>query len=442
MKHLSTLFRRYFTETATSGAYISMTVIYLLMIAVAFNWSSIAELFGMDGEQVYRYAVIDQTEQQNVRQLTMLPGGSESMPLEFADITGLEQDLPAEFLDGVRSGETPALTEEQLDRVTEVFDDADVIGVIRAYDGADSSLAVQIYAPATMTLQDQMTLQTLFDQLNRQMLIAESQLPEEEVEQIINSTVIMEEMRIEATAEDARTAEEKNAGMMVAYGISFIVFFMSIMYSSTLATAVATEKSSRVMEVIVTSVTPRAHLLARILAGLSTAFLQVGILLLFALFMAQLTGAGEEIVEGLAFIRPEFLIQSLFLMFFSILQYLLLAALFGSLVNTPTEASQAVAPLSMILVAGFYVSLAGLFNPDMPLLTVTSYLPLMSAMVMPMRLGATSTPLIHGWIAVGINAVFTVGLYLLTAAIYRGAVITYRTGGFLNKLKGAWSLRA
>ena len=442
MKHLGTLFRRYFTETATSGAYISMTIIYLLIIAIGFNINSIMSLFGLDEEPTWRYALVDNTEQGSAEALTMLPSGDEGFQLEFVRSDSLPAALPQGFLDTVQEGEAPELSEEELDELAVVFDESDIRGVVRAYDGADGNLAVQVYSPGAVNPQDQMTMQSLFDVINRQLLIVESELPPAEVERIMGATVEMQEIQLEATGEDVRTTEEKNAGMGVAYGISIIVFFMCIMYSSTLATAIATEKSSRVMEVIVTSVTPRAHLLSRVLASFTAAFLQVTILLSFALLMLQFTDMRSDIMDVLSNVRPEFLILSLLLMFAAILQYLLLASLFGSLVNTPEEASQAVAPLSLILVGGFYVSLAGLFDPSMPLLTVTSYIPLMSSMVMPMRLGATSVPLIQGWIALGISAVFTVALYLLTAVIYRGAVITYRTGGFLSKFKTAWSLRS
>ena len=444
MKHLKTLYKRYFAETATSGAYISMTIIYLVLIAIGFNIGNIVDYFGSDETQVWRYVLVDETASQSGQILEQIPPQEGADALVFANEAVLEGVVPGDFLETIRAGEAADLSPEALDQLETAFDDEAIRGIVRIYDHDDGNLGVQIYSPDSLSLTDQMTLQGLFDQINRQLLIIESNLPEEDLARILNAGVVLEEMDVGLTGEETRTADELNAGMAVSYGISFVVFFMSLMFSSTLATAIATEKSSRVMEVIVTSVTPRAHLLGRVLAALSAAFLQVAILLGFAYLMIVVSGSEmqAQVNTIIEHVRAEFLILALLLMLVTIAQYLLLAALLGSLVNSPEEASQAVAPLSLLLVGGFYISLAGLFNPELQLLTVTSFFPFLSAMVMPMRIGASTVPMVQGWIALGINVGFLVLLYFITAAVYRGAVITYRTGGLLQKLKGAWSLRS
>lgn len=443
MKHFGTLFKRYLAETALSPAYIIMTVLYLIVILVGFNFQSIVELFTGDStEPKWGYVMLDSTEAKSAEMLIGQTIGEGKDAVRFTGLEDIQSDLPKGVSDALQSGADLELSEESAKELRKTLEDASLQGFAYLSEDEDKNLKVKIYSLGELNINNEMTLTGLFSQLNQQRLISELNLPAEDVNRILQAAVKIEAAPIEAQSLDARTGAEKQSGMWVAYFISFVVFFMNTTYSSSLASAIATEKSSRVMEVIVTSVSPRAHLLARILACLVAAFTQLGIMILTAFIVLQFTSMRESIMEMIQTVRPEYLIQCLLLLIVTILFFLVASALLGSLVNTVQDASQAVGPIMLILMAGFYISLSGLFDANNPVICVTSYIPMLSGLVMPMRIGATDLPLYHGWIALGIASATLVVFYIITANIYKGAVITYRTGGLGQKLKSAWELRS
>jgi ABC-2 type transport system permease protein len=196
------------------------------------------------------------------------------------------------------------------------------------------------------------------------------------------------------------------------------------------AMGIVEEKSSRVVELILSTLRPR-HLLAGKILGL-------GILGLGQLLLIAVVGLGIAAAGGALEVDGDVLVAAALALAWFIVGYAFYAAAFAcaaSLVSRQEDLQSVISPLTIVLMVGFFVSFAVIDDPDGTLATVVSFIPPFAPMTMPPRiaLGEASAVEIVGALAVTIGA--TLLLIPLAARIYRGGVL--RMGGAI-KLRDAW----
>jgi ABC-2 type transport system permease protein len=196
------------------------------------------------------------------------------------------------------------------------------------------------------------------------------------------------------------------------------------------AMGVVEEKSSRVVEVLLSTLRPR-HLLAGKILGL-------GLLGLAQLLLIGVVGLGLAAAGGALTVDGDVLVAAALALAWFVVGYAFYAATFAcaaSLVSRQEDLQSVISPLTIVLMIGFFVSFAVLDDPDGTLATVVSFIPPFAPMTMPPRiaLGEASAIEVVGALAVTIGA--TLALIPLAARIYRGGVL--RMGGAI-KLRDAW----
>jgi len=196
------------------------------------------------------------------------------------------------------------------------------------------------------------------------------------------------------------------------------------------AMGVVEEKSSRVVELLLSTLKPK-HLLAGKILGLG--LLGLGQLLLLAVLGLAVAAAGGALdVDG------DILIAAGLALVWFVVGYAFYAAAFAtaaSLVSRQEDLQSVITPLMLVLLVGFFMSFGVVSDPDGTLARVSSFIPPIAPLTMPPRiaLGEASAVEIVGAFAVTIGA--TLLLIPLAARIYSGAVL--RMGGTI-KLRDAW----
>jgi ABC-2 type transport system permease protein len=220
----------------------------------------------------------------------------------------------------------------------------------------------------------------------------------------------------------------------LVYALLLFLYVSTIVYGIQVASGVVWEKSSRVMEILLTSVRPLELMFGKIfglgLLGLTQYILWVivgfGGLLLNAL-LASPTGPSAAVVAGSAVIAvpPSTLLY--FLLFF-VLGYLVYAALYaalGSLVNRIEDVNSITTPLNIVLIATYFLSIYGLGNPDAEYVKWLSYVPFFTPMLMFIRVSLSNPawwePLLS--IVLLLAAIFLFAW--IAAKIYRVGVLLY-----------------
>ena len=199
-----------------------------------------------------------------------------------------------------------------------------------------------------------------------------------------------------ALKENAKTQEELSEARGLVYVLFFVIYFAVIMYANMIAMEVATEKSSRVMEILISSVSPIKQMFGKIL----------GIALLSLTQMAFLLGVGYYFVKrnlesmeggffeflGFQNIPVSTVIYAIIFFILGYFLYATLAAFLGSLVSRIEDVNQMITPMTMLVVAGFMIAMFGLNQPDTTFMTISSYIPFFTPMLMFMRVGMLELP--------------------------------------------------
>jgi ABC-2 type transport system permease protein len=216
----------------------------------------------------------------------------------------------------------------------------------------------------------------------------------------------------------------------LAFFAAMILYGQLIGYGYFVSMGVVEEKSSRVVEVLLSSIRAR-HLLGGKVIGL-------GILGLFQLLLIAVLGLAAATAAGAIDIDNDVMAAAGMALAWFLVGYAFYASLFaaaGALVPRQEELQSVTTPLTMILLISFFVSFAVLDNPDGTLAHVTSFIPMTAPITMPARiaLGAASPVEIAGALVVTLGCAAI--LIPLAGRIYSGAVL--RTGSAV-KLRDAW----
>jgi ABC-2 type transport system permease protein len=247
-----------------------------------------------------------------------------------------------------------------------------------------------------------------------------------------------------ALEENAKTEEELNQARGLVYVLLFVIYFAVIMYASMIAMEVATEKSSRVMEILISSVSPIKQMFAKILGIGLLSLTQLAVLLSVGYFsikrnLSSLEGGffdafgfGNVSVSTIAY-AVIFFILGYFL-------YATLAAFLGSLVSRIEDVQQMITPMTLLVVAGFMIAMFGLGKPDSPFIVITSYIPFFTPMIMFLRVGMLNIPIWETVLGISILVGTIVILAVFGARVYRGGVLMYGKSNSFKDIKKALQL--
>lgn len=247
-----------------------------------------------------------------------------------------------------------------------------------------------------------------------------------------------------ALEKDAKTEEELNQARGLVYVLLFIIYFSVIMYANMIAMEVATEKSSRVMEILISSVSPVKQMFAKILGIGLLSLTQLAIQLSVGYFsvkrnLSTLEGGFFEFF-GFNSIPIMTIIYAVVFFVLGYFLYATLAAFLGSLVSRIEDVQQMITPMTLLVVAGFMLAMFGLGNPEASFVRVTSFIPFFTPMIMFLRVGMLSIPIweISLGILILVGTIVILGIF--GAKVYRGGVLMYGKSNSIKDIKKAIQL--
>ncbi|MBO1910620.1 ABC transporter permease, partial [Microvirga sp. 3-52] len=222
------------------------------------------------------------------------------------------------------------------------------------------------------------------------------------------------------------------------------IYFTVIFYSNMIATEVATEKSSRVMEILISSISPVKHMFAKVLGIGSLGLVQM-MLLGIAGFTAVKTSAsnmgdGVSSFFGFSNLSVSTIVFAIIFFLLGYFLYATVAALLGSLVSRTEDVQQAIMPIMILVILAFMIAMPGLTNPELGFLKYASYVPFFAPLVMFLRVGMLDLPLWEPLLSIAIMLVTILILGVFGARVYRGGVLMYGPSRSLKDIKKAIQL--
>ena len=405
MSKFNILLKQLYKQKLKSRTFLLSTGFYLLLIAGFVFWSDIKELFSDGDSPADVVAVYNQTD----------------------------ADIEEFFID---STEMTFEEIENLDGIEGALEEGDYLAAIELSE-KEGKLAAQFYSFEPMTLGVQQDLTAQLETAGQLYAISQMNLTDEQA-MLLMDTMPLIDMTTFNNEETSKTADEKMAGMLGSYAAGIIIYIIVLSYLSIITTDVASEKGSRALEMLLVSVKPETHFKSKVFGTFLVAVTQLAIMLGSVLLFTSLKDGGEmwgTITDYLGELSASYIVFILAFLILTIFLFLIIGALFGSLVSKVEEASQVMMPAMIVIIVAFYVMVMAMNNPDTMLIKVFSYIPFTAGMVMPMRIGGTDISLVPPLISLGLLLVTVAVLYYISITFYKRSVLTYSTGGVIQKIK-------
>ncbi|ALS00774.1 sodium ABC transporter permease [Enterococcus silesiacus] len=314
-------------------------------------------------------------------------------------------------------------------------------------DTAKQQIQGKLYTESSLGTTTELMMSQMLNGLQSSLNASKLNLTSEQVESL-SQPANFEKSKVSFDDKGKMTTGQDNTAIQSALSfiITIILWIIIITYASIIAQEIASEKGTRIMEVILSSTKAQTHFYGKLTGVILVALTQIVIYAgAFGIGYTQLKDLDmvKGLLEGLSStnLLGSFVIYTLLFFVLGVFVYSVLAALCGSLVSKPEDTAKAVQPIIYIAMIGYFIGISlGMGDPQNIVIKVTSYIPLISSFIMPIRLANETVTNTGAMISVVILFVFGVLLTLFSAKLYKSNVLVYSEGGVLKSLKQSISI--
>ncbi len=224
---------------------------------------------------------------------------------------------------------------------------------------------------------------------------------------------------------DESKENKKIVQTIAAAGLGFFLYMILITYASVTAQEVASEKGTKIMEVVFSSIRASHYFYARMLALLLVILTHIGIYVVGGLTAILLFKDLPILAQSgiLNHIGEAFSLNTLLFVLVSLFMYVVLAAFLGSMVSRPEDSGKALSPLMILIIGGFFGVTALGAAGDNLILKIGSYIPFISTFFMPFRAINGYANGLEAWISLAITIAFAVTATVFIGRMYASLVL-------------------
>ena len=372
-------------------SFIITTIIFLIMIVVGFNIPNFMKMLNKDSD-VNKIEIIDSG---NVFEGTL------------------------ESLKDLDTGYEIQILNEDYEKIKEKIENEEIDSAI-IVEKQDENIKIKyIVKSATMMSGVPENIISTLNTLYTNIQINKLGLTEEQLKSITPNF----EFALEQTDEEA--SGNVYAMMLLSLVLFYAIYFCAYQVSSS----ITTEKTSKIIETLVTSTSPKTIVLGKTLGigivGLLQMILLVGTALISAKMFLE-PGTLDSIID-VSKITPYLGIITIIYFIFGYFEYALLYALTGSTVSKPEDIQSANGPVAILAVIGFYLSYFTMMNPASELNIFASILPISSPFCMPFRIMMGLAKPTDVIISIVILLITGIIIAKIAIKIYSNAILNYGT---------------
>lgn len=379
-------------------SFIITTIIFLIMIVVGFNIPNFMKMLNKDSD-VNKIEIIDSG---NVFEGTL------------------------ESLKDLDTGYEIQILNEDYEKIKEKIENEEIDSAI-IVEKQDENIKIKyIVKSATMMSGVPENIISTLNTLYTNIQINKLGLTEEQLKSITPNF----EFALEQTDEEA--SGNVYAMMLLSLVLFYAIYFCAYQVSSS----ITTEKTSKIIETLVTSTSPKTIVLGKTLGigivGLLQMILLVGTALISAKTFLE-PGILDSIID-VSKITPYLGIITIIYFIFGYFEYALLYALTGSTVSKPEDIQSANGPVAILAVIGFYLSYFTMMNPASELNIFASLLPISSPFCMPFRIMMGLAKPTDVIISIVILLITGIIIAKIAIKIYSNAILNYGTKMSFNDI--------
>ncbi|MFR8232817.1 MAG: ABC transporter permease [Clostridia bacterium] len=397
MKDLKTVIGFTMKEMVKRKSFIISTIIILILIVIGFNVPNIIKAFkGNSSEAEKDKLLIVDTE--NIFEGTL------------------------NSLNNMELGYEANTTNENIsfEKIKEKIENKEIDEAIIIEKNQENYKIRYIIEDATMVQKIPTTLENAISSIYSNFKISKLGLTEEQIKGITPNF----EFSIE------QTEEQKVSGNVFAMMLMSLVLFYAIYFCAyQVSSSITTEKTSKIMETLVTSTSPRTIVLGKTIGIGIVGLVQVSLIVGTAIISAKMC-LDENLVNSVldvSKITPYLGIVTIIYFILGYFAYALLYALTGSTVSKPEDIQAANTPVALIAVIGFYLSYFTMMNPTSDLNVLASMLPISSPFCMPFRIMMGLANATDVLISIAILLITILIVAKVAIKIYSNAILNYGT---------------
>ena len=417
-----------------SKSFIITNIILLVLLILITNLDSIIKFFGGDFTEDYTIYVVDNTDR-----------SYEIFKEKYRE----NEDKIIEPSNKVEVKKSKYSLEEMKEKIKETND------LIVVFD-YDETYRASLISYNYIELTDYQTIYQSLNETKYYILLNESNIDKEELETIQENIIID---RIILNEEKSSDEETFNSILGLVFSILLLPVFMLIMFLvQIIGGEINEEKTTRSMEIIISNVDAKTHLFSHLIADNLFIIIQsillgiygyLGILVKNALSggsgiqdTINELGQSHEVVDVITVISNSEVLEklryiipiSIILILLSFFAYSLMAAVLASMSTNLEDYQQVQTPITIILLAGFYLSLMSSLFKGSLFIKIMSFIPLFSCMILPSLLVTDTIGLLEAIISIIILVVFDIIIYVFGIKIYKVGILNYSSNKLFRRM--------
>lgn len=299
----------------------------------------------------------------------------------------------------------------------------DAVVTIPARLLAEPTLAVTLYSRSAADLVVQDRVHRRLQRVIQRLRLEEAGVSKSKVEDYLTDIEV-------SAVQVTRSGDEKRGGEAnLMIGIVFVALLIVpvFVYGVEVMRGIIQEKTDRVVEVLISSMTPSELLFGKILGIAAVGLTQLAVWVTIASLAAghSLLAARLAGINVLQFLRPSLLAYFVLFFVLAFLIFVSLYAMAGAACNSERDAQQLLAPILLIVMLPWFLMVPILTNPDSPMAVTLSLIPLFSPITMFVRILVSDPPLWHVMLSIALTVGTIYALMLMTAKIFRVGILSY-----------------
>ena len=428
MNKMFAVFKREYIQAVRKKSFIIMTLIFPFLMVAMMLLPALLVSRGLGDKKV---AIIDGTSA--LRSAFVRPNEPEPVdPKKDARdaMSGrsagpqIPQNLLIEYVP-VQSSDVDAAVESYLPRLGSE-DDADKLNAVfftpsTALASEDAKLTNYSRSAADIATQERLSRMTN-KAIQRHRLEANGIEPD-------SLDRLLAEVEVDSV-QLSRSGEQKKGGeanLILGFIFAAMLLLPSFIYGNETMRGIVQEKTDRVVEVLVSSVKPMQLLSGKILGVAAVGLTQIAVwaamgIAVGSYLAAVQMAAGENIAQ---FLRPIVFVYFVVFFILAYLTYVCVYAIAGAVSNSEKEAQQFIAPISILMMAPWFVMFPIIMNPESNLAVGFSLSPVFGPITMFVRTLVSEPPIWHIAVSILVSIVTIAAFSWITAKIFRIGILSY-----------------
>jgi ABC-2 type transport system permease protein len=425
MNKMLAVLKREYLAAVRKKMFIIMTILFPVLMSAAMLLPGLMVARGLGEKNV---AVLDGTGKlRSAFTRTIAPVQPDvKRTLRGRNRGELPQTIKADYVDAHAEGDMVAAAKPYLDRLNadrKASNRLDAVFVIPhdAIDGADAKIT--FYSRSSTDVITQERLSSITNRALQRLRLGALGIDPNAIDAVTHD-VPVEGVQL------SRSGEQKKGGelnLILAILFAALLLIPSFIYGLEIMRGIIQEKNDRVVEILVSSMSPRQLLTGKILGVALVGLTQV------TAWMVMLAAVGTwgAVVVSMAginisqFLRPMVFVYFYLFFVLAYLTYVSVYAIAGAICNSEKEAQQLIAPISMLMMLPWFLMFAVITNPDSGLAVAFSLAPVWGPLTMFVRALVSEPPIAHLAISVAISIATIFALHWTAAKIFRVGILSY-----------------